>query len=142
VRSDAFYAATARQIAREFAGLPPGHGLDGAPPLPPSPLPLVRADEIHWEMAPAETIPSKGGNLRASTIGYREVAQAGCHALHELQQQHDRLVEQQHRLHDELRALRPTVPPTSPDTPVPTRQPRLPIASLSGVQGVRGVRGL
>ena len=77
VRSDIFRAATARQIGREFAGLDPGPGLDASPVLPCSPLLPLHVDAIDWEMAPAETIPAEGGNLRASTIAFRELAQAG-----------------------------------------------------------------
>jgi len=152
-RSPAFYAATARQIARDFADLDPGPGIDASPALPRSPLLPLRVDAIDWEMAPAETIPAEGGILRASTIAYRELAQAGCSALHVLHHQHDRLVLQHHQLHDEARALRDDVKALrasllvthSEPTPTPTRQTRLPLSglpSLSGVRRVQGVRGL
>ena len=141
---DSFYAATARQIAREFAGLPLGPGLDRSPRLPRSPLPLLRVDEINWEMAPTPRIPYEDGDLRASTIAYREIAQGGCHALHDLQRRHDRLLHQHHQVQDVVRRLRPRLPPTSLETvsSEPRKQTRLPMTRLVGVRGVQGVRGL
>jgi hypothetical protein len=140
--------ATARQIARDYAGLPPGPGFDVAPQLPLSRLPLLTADDIDWEMAPAETIPAEGGNLRASTISYRELALTGIHGLHELQHQHDRLVEQHHRLHDELRSARaanfrtkgPEVEEDILSTPKLRQNVGVSRPPLSGLSGVRGVR--
>ena len=41
MRPDAFYAATARQIAREFAGLEPGPGFDAASPIGDAHLPAL-----------------------------------------------------------------------------------------------------
>jgi len=70
-------AATARQIAREFAGLDPGPGFDVAPAPLLSSLPPLSADEIKWEMERAETIQADGSPLRASLIAYRELALAG-----------------------------------------------------------------
>ena len=143
MRSDTFYAATARQIAREFADCDPGPGLDAAPALPRSPLLPLLADAIDWEeMATAETIPAEGGDLRASTIAYRELAQAGYRGLHDLQHQHDQLQKQHARLRDELKALRPPLAEDASEPRPAPKQPRLPIAGLSGVRGVQGVRGL
>jgi hypothetical protein len=147
VRSDAFYSATARQIAREYADLPPGPGFDISPPMPAScTLPSLRVDAINWEMAPTQTIPAEGGNLRASTIGYRELALAGVGALHGLQEAHDRLQQQHERLREEWRRERAAhignntgIPPDMcviGDKSAPTKQ-RLPLAGLFGVRGVR-----
>lgn len=141
VRSDAFYAATARQIGRESAGLPPGPGFDIAPVPLPSPLPPLRVDEIAWAMTPAETIPAGGGDLRATLIAYRELALAGCHALHGAHKQIDRCEERYHRTLDELKAARAHVPLNTTTCKVlgagqnKPQQKRL--AGLSGVQGVR-----
>jgi hypothetical protein len=165
-----FRAATARQIGREYAGLDPGPGFDVSPES--VPMPAVRVGEINWSTTPVETIPLEGGNLRASLIAYRELALAGIHGRHELQQRHDRLVDQNHRLHDELRALRLTgasLSAVDSEQPAPSHRPsrseqsrhypetdsEQPAPSLSlnesekqarfplsGVSGVRGVQGL
>lgn len=143
MRSDAFRTATARQIGREFAGLDPGPGFDITPSN--VPMPAVSVDEINWSPSPVATIVWDGSPLRASTIAYRELAQAACHALYDLQQRHDRLLRQHYRLRDELKAQSaPSSLPIGNSEPRPARkQTRFPLSGIAGVRGVSsGVRGL
>jgi hypothetical protein len=149
VRSDLFYAATARQIGREFAGLDPGPGFDVSPES--VPMPAVSVDEINWSSTPVETIPFEGGNLRASLIAYRELAQAAIHGLHREHHEHVQLGIRHERLREELRAVRgPSSVKDSdsgnlgniPAGNIPPARQRRPLSGLSGVPGVSGVRGI
>lgn len=143
MKSDLFYAATARQIAREHAGLDPGPGLDVSLPASAVPMPAVHVDHIIWNTVPVETIPSEGGDLRVRLIAYRELALVGIHELHHRRRERDRAVRQHHRLLEENRMLRAAAPSVRPVdisnieganiSPVQRRP-------LSGLCGVRGVR--
>jgi hypothetical protein len=72
-----------------------------------SELIALTADDIQWEMSPLDPAPISDDLLTDALIdaeSYRTLAQQAIHGLHDLQQRHDRLVDQHHRLREELRA--------------------------------------